>query len=159
MHISQCYARGGGQARCGDFCQMLLPRDMSKCHTLKFCILSHFAVLCQKPLLLGNKLLKPNHYDQAEVKDFKGSEWDLHVPSYLKIEHGLPCNKVFCLFRFGLCSSEGYASIVWNIQEFHQAPESLNQCPPLVVSCWTLSKNFHQQSYSPWLNLLLNSQM
>ena len=106
MHICQCYARGGGQARCGDFCQMPLPRDnMSKCHTLKFCILSHFAFLFQKPLLLGNKLLKPNHYDQVEVKDFKGSEWDLHVPSYLKIEHGLPCNKVFCLFRFGLCSS------------------------------------------------------
>ena len=113
---------------------MPLPRDnMSECHTLKFCILSHFAFLFQKPLLLGNKLLKPNHYDQAEVKDFKGSEWDLHVPSYLKIEHGLPCNKVFCLLVCAL--QEGYASIVGNIQEFHQAPESLNQCPPLVVSC------------------------
>ena len=22
MHIYQCYARGGGQARCGDFCQI-----------------------------------------------------------------------------------------------------------------------------------------
>ena len=60
MHIYQCYARGGGQARCGDFCQMSLPRDnMSKCHTLKFYILSHFAFLFEKPLLLGNKLLKP----------------------------------------------------------------------------------------------------
>ena len=24
---------------------------------------------------------------------------------------------------------------------------------------YTVSKNFHKQSYSPWLNLLLNSQM
>ena len=27
-------------------------------------------------------------------------ELDLHVPSYQKIKHGLPCNKVFYLFRF-----------------------------------------------------------
>ena len=55
-----CQGRGSGKVR--GFLSNATPRDnMSKCHTLKFCIFSHFAVLFQKPLLLGNKLLKPNH--------------------------------------------------------------------------------------------------
>ena len=45
----QCYAREGvTQGVCGDFCQMPLPRDMSKCNTLTafypilpFCFKSH----------------------------------------------------------------------------------------------------------------------
>ena len=104
MQIS-VLCQGGGHARC---LWGLLPNATSQGHVkMQYinCILSHFAFLFQKPLLLGDKLFfkkNPHHYDQlgGSEREERELELNLHVPSYQKIEHGLPCNKVFCLFKF-----------------------------------------------------------
>ena len=103
MHIS-VLCQGGGHTRCGDFCQIPLPRDdMSKCNTLT----AFYPILpfVSKATPLGQRAVFkkiPTIMTQLGGSEREGRELelDLHVPSYQKIKHGLPCNKVFYLFRF-----------------------------------------------------------